>query len=160
LDLKDYDAAKKYHGELVKNAQGSLFVKAELGRELLSRGEYERAESEFRELVKAAAGDNRALAPALRDLGLSLAKQQKTAEAVTTLKRALSIAGSAAGVRSEILLIMTDAFRADGKLAELIHILEAEHATDFQHLATLGALYEETGEVDKALSTYRKALSA
>ena len=46
-----------------------LFVKAELGRELLTRGQFERAEAEFRELVKAAAGDNRALAPALRDLG-------------------------------------------------------------------------------------------
>ncbi len=160
LDLKDYEAAKKYHDALVKAAQGSLFVKAELGRELLGRGIYDRAEIEFRELVKAAAGDNRALAPALRDLGQVLAKQKKIDEALATLKKALAIAGGAAGVRSEILLIMTDAFRAEGKLSELIPILEAEKATDSQRLATLGGLYEETGDVDKAIATYRKVLAA
>ncbi len=118
LDLKDYGAAKRYHEALVKAAGGSMFVRAELGRELLSRGAFNRAEEEFREVVKAAAGDNRALAPALRDLGLALTKEKKMGEALSTLKRALAVAGSAAGVRSEILQIMTDAFRAEGKLPE------------------------------------------
>ena len=159
LDLKDFDAAKRYHDALVKAAGGSLFVKAELGRELLSRGQLERAEAEFREVVKAATGDNRALAPALRDLGQALAKQKKMDEAMATMKRALAVAGPAAGVRAEILLIMTDAFRAEGKLTELITLLEAEKGQDFQRLAMMGALHEETGDVDKAIVTYRKALA-
>ncbi|WP_437652299.1 tetratricopeptide repeat protein [Sorangium sp. So ce1182] len=159
LDLSDFAAAKAQHEALVKNAQGSLFVKAELGRELAARGHHARAEAEFRELVKAAAGDNRALAPALRDLGQALARQKKMDEALAVLKRALAIAGSAAGVRAEILLIITDAFRAEGKLAELIAILEAERGQDFQRLAALGALYEETGDVDKAIAIYRRALA-
>jgi tetratricopeptide (TPR) repeat protein/HEAT repeat protein len=159
LDLKDFDAAKRYHDALVKAAAGSLFVKAELGRELLSRGQLERAEAEFREVVKAASGDNRALAPALRDLGQALAKQKKMTEAMATMKRALAVAGPAAGVRAEILLIMTEAFRSEGKLSELITLLEAEKGQDFQRLAMMGALYEETGDVDKAIVTYRKALA-
>jgi tetratricopeptide (TPR) repeat protein len=159
LDLKDYEGAKRYHEALVKAAGGSLYVKAELGRELLARGDYERAEAELREMVKASAGDNRALAPALRDLGAALAKEKKMDEAMATLKRALAVAGSAAGVRSQILAVMTDAYRAEGKLAELVAILEAEHPGDFQRLAMMGALYEETGDVDKAIATYRKALA-
>jgi tetratricopeptide (TPR) repeat protein len=159
LDLSDYEGARRYHEALVKAGGGSLFVKAELGRELLARALYERAEVEFQEVVKAAAGDNRALAPALRDLGQAQAKQKKMAEAMATLKRALGVAGSAAGVRSEILVIMTDAYRAEGKLAELIALLEAERPGDFQRLAMMGSLYEETGDVDKAIATYRKALS-
>ncbi len=159
LDLSDFDAAKAQHDALVKNAQGSLFVKAELGRELSARGHHARAEAEFRELVKAATGDNRALAPALRDLGRALARQKKMDEALAVLRRALAIAGNAAGVRAEILLIMTDAFRAEGKLAELITLLEAEKGQDFQRLSTLGALYEETGDVDKAIAIYRRALA-
>ncbi|HVY48211.1 MAG TPA: tetratricopeptide repeat protein, partial [Minicystis sp.] len=158
LDLKDFAAAKRYHEALVKQAQGSLFVRAELGRELLARGEYEKAEAEFRDVVKAASGDNRALAPALRDLGQALAKQKKTAEAMQTLKRALQVAGGAAGVRAEILLVMTEAFRAEGKLPELVALLEQERGQDFQRLALLGSLYEETGEVDKAIATYKRAL--
>ncbi len=160
LDLKDFDGAKRYHEALVKSAGGSIFARAELGRELLARSAFDRAEDEFREVVKAAAGDNRALAPALRDLGLALAKQKKMGEALVTLKHALSIAGSAAGVRAEILQIMTDAFRAEGKLAEHIHLLEAEKPGDFQRLAKMGELYEETGDVDKAIATYRRALAA
>ena len=109
-------------------------------------------------MVKAAAGDNRALAPALRDLGQSLAKQKKMAEAMTTLKRALVAAAGAAGLRSQILLIMTDAYRAEGKLPELIALLVAERPGDVQRLAMMGALYEETGDVDKAIATYKKAL--
>ena len=45
---------------------------------------------------------------------------------------------------------MTEAFRADGKLPELIVLLEAEKGQDFQRLATMGALSEETGAVDNA----------
>ncbi len=160
LDLKDFDAAKKFHDQLVQKSQGSLFVKAELGRELLTRQEFEKAEVEFRELVKAASGDNRALAPAMKDLGAVLAKEKKTDEALEVLKKALAIAGGSAGIRAEIMAIMTDAFRAEGKIGELIAILEKEPGQDFNRLATLGALYEETGNVDKALATYRKALGA
>ncbi|MFO0616661.1 MAG: tetratricopeptide repeat protein [Polyangiaceae bacterium] len=159
LDLKDYDGAKKYHESLVAKSQGSLFVKAELGQALLNRQEYERAEGEFRELVKAASGDNRAMAPALRDLGSCLTKEKKLDEAVETLKKALDLASGSAGIRAEIMAIMTDAFRAEGKLAELVVILEKEQGQDFHRLSTLGGLYEETGQVDKAIATYKKAIA-
>jgi tetratricopeptide (TPR) repeat protein len=160
LDLKDVEAARKHHASLVKGGQGSIFVQAELGREMMTRGQFSEAETEFREVVKAAAGDNRAVAPALKDLGNALAKQKKTTEALDTLKKALGAAGAASGIRAEILGVMTDAFRADGKLAELIEILEKDGARDFQRLRTLAGLYEETGNVDKALVTYRAALAA
>jgi cellulose synthase operon protein C len=160
LDLKDWAGAKTYHKDLVKLAGGSLLVKGELGRELMNRSEFALAEVEYRELVAAATGDNRALAPALAELGRVLTKQRKNQEAMDVLKRALSIAGSEAGVRAEVYNIMTEAYRAESKLPELITILEAEKSGDFHHLNTLGLLYEETGQVDKALVTYRKALAA
>jgi cellulose synthase operon protein C len=158
LDLKDFDAAKLKSRELLRLGQGSIFVRAELGRELFQRGELERAEAEFREVVQASAGDNRTLAPALRDLGKVLAKQHKNEEALSTLKKALVAAGSEAGVRGEIFTLITDVYRSENNLAELIRLLESEHPGDFPRLVALGALYEETGDVDKALATYRRAL--
>jgi tetratricopeptide (TPR) repeat protein len=158
LDLEDFDAAAKYHQRLVKSADGSLFVKKELGTELFHRGLYEKAEEEFRKVCKEAAGDNRALAPCLRDLGKALAKQKKMDEALKELKRARQIAGQEAGIRREILELLAEVFREQGKLIDLIAILEAESGEDFHRSATLGTLYEETGQVDKALSTYRSAL--
>ena len=158
IELKDFAAAKKFHQQLVRASNNSLFVKKELGNELYHRGHYKRAEDEFRSAVKASAGDNRALAPALRDLGKALAKQKKMSEALQVLKRARKIAGAQAGIRAEILQLLTNVFREQGKLVELIAILEKEKGRDFQRLATIGTLYEETGQVDKALVTYRDAL--
>jgi len=159
LDLKDFEAAKKFHRELTKQSQGSLLVRGELGRELEARGEYGRAESEFREVVTASTGDNRTLAPALRDLGRILARQRKNAEALATLKKALAAAGGEAGVRGEIFALISDVYRSENNLAELTRLVESEHPTDFPRLVALGALYEETGQVDKALATYRRALA-
>jgi tetratricopeptide (TPR) repeat protein/HEAT repeat protein len=160
LETKDFDAAKRFHTELLRQAQGSLRVRGELGRELEARGEFERAEAELREAVAAASGDNRAMAPALRDLGRVLAKEHKTKEALETLKKALGAAGGEAGVRGEIFSLITDVYRADNNLGELITMLEAERSADPLRLVSLGALYEETGQVDKALVAYRRALAA
>jgi cellulose synthase operon protein C len=158
LEAKQWDEAAAFHKQLIAVVGNSLFVKEELAKELLARGEAERAEAEYREVVKAAAGDNRALAPALTGLGRALAKEKKNKDALETLKRALAIAGGEAGIRTEILAAITEVYRAEQNLPELIVLLEKEGAGDFQRLIVLGALYEETGAVDKAIATYRKAL--
>lgn len=159
LDERDFDGARSYQAQLIKLGGGSLLVRAELGRELLTRGDAARAEDEFKEVTRAAVGDNRALAPALLDLGRAQAAQKKNTEALDTLKRALATAGSEAGVRTEILSVITEVYRADNNLPSLIALLEKENVSDFQRLTMLGGLYEETGQADKAIATYRKALA-
>jgi tetratricopeptide (TPR) repeat protein len=159
LDAKDFAAAKSFHTQLVKMQPTSLLTKAELGRELFGRAEYEKAEAEFKDVVAAAAGDNRALAPALKDLGKAQAKAHKNQDALATLKKALQAAGQEAAVRAEIYETITEIYRADQQLPILIKQIEDEHPTDFQRLAILGALYEETGDGNKALETYKKALA-
>jgi tetratricopeptide (TPR) repeat protein len=159
LDAKDFAGAKGFHAQLLKMQPNSLFVRGELGRELYQRAEYDKAEVEFKDLVNAAAGDNRALAPALKDLGKAQAKAHKNQEALATLKRALQTAGQEAAVRAEIYETITEIYRADQQLPVLVKQIEDEHPTDFQRLAILGALYEETGEAQKALETYKKALA-
>lgn len=158
LDAKDWAAAKASHRELVKAQPQSFFVRGELGRELYQRAEYERAAAELKELVAAAAGDNRALAPALKDLGKAQAKAHMHDEALATLRRALQAAGREAAVRGEIYETIAEIYRADQNLPVLIKQIEDERPTDFQRLALLGGLYEETGDGKKALEAYRKAL--
>ena len=158
LDTKDYPSAKHFHEQLVRLSQGSFFVRSELGREFMQRAQYDLAETEYREIVRASAGDNRALAPALRDLGQALVRQRKNTEAIETLRRALALAGQGAGVRREIHSIITEAYRAEARLPELISLLESNRSSDFDETSTLALLLEETGQVDKALETYRRAL--
>ena len=159
LDAKDWDGAKRFHGELVAHEPNSLFVKGELGRELYARGEYARAVDELKLVVRAAAGDNRALAPALKDLGQAQAKAQQNADALVTLEHGLAAAGSAAAVRAEIYQIITEVYRADQALPLLIKKLEDQHPGDYARLALLGSLYEEMGDAANALRSYRRALA-
>jgi len=159
LDLKDYDAGKRYHEQLVKRAGGSFIVRAEFGRELLARGAYERAAAEYKTVVQAATGDNRVLAPALRDYGKALEKLGKREEALAQYRRALSLAGES-GVRREIVAAIVDSYRQSDRLPELIGELEKRQSAQAEDLRTLGALYEEVGQVEKALATYRRALGA
>lgn len=159
LEQHDFAAATKFQRELEKQAKGSFFVRAELGRELLARGENERAIDELAGVVKAAAGDNRVLAPALRELGVAQARAGHKKEAIATLERALAASGAAAGVRREVYQAMADAYRADDRLPELVTRLEKRGAHDPDELRLLASLYEESGHIDKALATYRQALA-
>jgi cellulose synthase operon protein C len=159
LDVKDFDAAKGFHKQLVALEPSSLFVKGELGRELYNRNEFVRAEAELKDVVAAASGDNRALVPALKDLGQAQAKAHENEAALATLKKALSLSGEQSAMRAEIYNIVTEIYRADQRLPELIKQLEDEHAGDFARLALLGSLYEETGDSAKAIATYKRALA-
>ncbi len=159
LDEKDWEGAKKFHRELLKLQPTSLFVRGELGRELYTRGEYARAEVELKDVVAAAAGDNRALAPALKELGRTQAKAHENAEALATLKRALGASGAETALRAEIYEIVTEIYRADQQLGVLVKQLEDERPNDFARLALLGALYEETGDGAKAIETFKRALA-
>jgi tetratricopeptide (TPR) repeat protein len=159
LDEKDWEAAKLFHREIVKFQPTNLFVRGELGRELYSRGEYQRAEVELKDVVAAAAGDNRALAPALKELGHTQAKAHENREALATLKRALAASGAETALRAEIYEIVTEIYRADQQLPVLVKELEDEHPNDFARLALLGALYEETGDSAKAIETFKRALA-
>jgi len=76
------------------------------------------------------------------------------------LKRALGAAGGATGVRAEIYALLGEAFRAEGRLPELVTLLEAEAGQDPQRQALLGGLHEETGAVEKAIALYRKILAS
>jgi cellulose synthase operon protein C len=159
LDQKDWAAARAAHRQLVSLEPTSLFVKGELGRELYNRGEYSQAEVELKDVVAAAAGDNRALGPALKELGRAQAKAHENVEAMATLKRALATAGAESALRAEIYEIVTEIYRADQRLPELVKQLEDEHPTDFARLALLGGLYEETGDSTRAIETYQRALA-
>lgn len=159
LDVDDLAAARRFHEQLVGRAKGSFFVQAELGTELLQRAEYVHAEAEFRRLVQAARGDNRALAPALRDLGIALSRQGKHEEALKTLDRALAATSAQSGLRRQLLDVMVQVYRDADRLAEVVALLEKERATDFDRLRLLGGLYEEQGRIEDALAIYKKALA-
>ncbi len=159
LDEHAFDEASRLHAELTRAAHGSAYVQAELGRELLARGEAARAVTELRKVATAARGDNRALAPALRDLGAALLAAGDVREALQVLGRAQAAAAGQPGLAREIDELSVEAHRREGRLPELISALEKKGNPNAERLRLLGRLYEETGDVERALASYRRALT-
>ncbi|MEY4547260.1 MAG: hypothetical protein RL685_3455 [Pseudomonadota bacterium] len=159
LDLQDLESARKYHANLVQEAQGSFFVRAEFARLLVERQLYAPAEAEYRKLVELARGDSRTLAPALRDLGKVLSKLGKHAEALSVLAEAERNTSQQSGLRLEVLDALVEAHRAAERLPELVTRLEKGRGLDFDHLVLLARLQEETGQVDRARNSYETALA-
>ncbi|MDF3066857.1 MAG: hypothetical protein K0R38_2458 [Polyangiaceae bacterium] len=158
LDEKDFAKAKQAHEQLLTATRGSFFVRAELPRELLARGELPRAITEYEAVVRAAAGDNRVLAPALVDLGRALSQAGKNQEAQSALDRALAVSSGESGARRQILEALSDVYRRSERLPALVERL-AKQAGGTEELKLLAQLYEETGQVEKALATHRKVLA-
>jgi tetratricopeptide (TPR) repeat protein len=157
LDQKDFAKAKQAHEQLLTATRGSFFVRAELPRELLARGELARAITEYEAVVRAAAGDNRVLGPALVDLGRALAQAGRGNEAQAALDRALSVSSGESGARRQILEALADVYRRSERLPALVERL-AKQAGGVEELKLLAQLYEETGQMEKALATHRKVL--
>lgn len=156
LDLSDLECAQRHHGALVRSAKGNGFVAGELGRALLSRGRHKEAVEELRRVARAAEGDRRALVPALRDLGRAELVSGQAALALQTLDRASRLGEGEPGLRSEIDTLRADAHRALGSLDSYLAELERGAEGAFR-LALLGQLYEERGQLEKAVQAYRRA---
>ncbi len=159
IELERYEAADRHHAELVDATNGSAFVQGELGRELLQRGKAKRAVAAFESAAKAATGDHRALAPALKELGAAQLAAQEFDAAVKSLERSRRLAGSSPGLQRELLELLADAHRGMGKLESFVTELEKRGQRDSLALEQLGGLYEEVGRLDDALEAYREALA-
>ncbi len=159
IDLKDHTGAKKWHSELVKANGDSMAVREELARSYYLKGQYEQAETEYVEVVKAASGDNRVLAPQLLNLGICQVKLQKYEDAVKTLRKGLASAGSEAAVKVRILNAIADAYRAQNKIEEFVTELEKDNPGDVERQELLGRLAAEF-DAEKAIKWLGKALGS
>jgi tetratricopeptide (TPR) repeat protein len=162
LEGRDVPAARGYHSRLVALDRASMTVRRELADALLQRHLYADAIAEFQSLARALAGDNRVLPPVLRDLGRAYAGNQQLDEALASYRRALSLAGSDAGVRRELYEAMTEVYTARNALPAWIAELERLGAgrDAYDRAVLLGRLHDQAGNTQAAIAAYRRALAA
>lgn len=159
VDLKDFAAAKKIHNEIVGQNKDSMAVRAELARTYFKKNQFEKAEEEYQEVAKAAAGDNRVYASALLDLGLVQIRLQKYEQAVATLEKGLGVAGAEAGAKTRLLNALAEAYRAQNKIEAFVEKLEKQSPADADRQELLGKLAAEF-DAEKAIKWLGKALAS
>jgi len=159
VDLKDYAAAKKVHNDIIGQNKDSMAVRAELARIYFRKSNFEKAEEEYQEVAKAAAGDNRVYASALLDLGIAQIKLQKYEAAITTLEKGLAVAGAEAGAKPRLLNALADAYRAQDKIGVFVEKLEKQNPGDADRQELLGRLAAEF-DAEKGIKWLSKALAS
>ncbi len=158
LDADDYDAARGYYDRVGGGSRASIYVRTEFARALSARNKHERAVAEYQRVMRQLRGDNRVLAPVLRDMGQAQLEAGDAESAIATLDRALRVAGRSSGIRREIYDVIVEAYRRGERLPELVERLSSERRRDFSSLELLGRLHDELGDEEEALSSYRAAL--
>ncbi|MDH5494064.1 MAG: tetratricopeptide repeat protein, partial [Myxococcales bacterium] len=124
---------------------------------LRERGEHRLAIAEYQRVLRGLRGDNRVLAPVLRELGQAQLDAGEAEAALETLRRALRLAGRTSGVRAEIYDVLVEAYRRAERLPELALELERVGARDFQAVELLARIHDELGDAEAALEAYRRA---
>ena len=157
LDAGDFDTAAGHFAALARGPGAGPTARTAYARALLARDQTERAIAAYREALAALRGDNRVLAPVLRELADAQLAAGQPDEALETVDRALRLAGSRTGVRAELLDVLTRAHRQAETLPALAARLGLE-ARRFDEVELLGRVHDELGEDDEALAAYRRAL--
>lgn len=153
----DWDAAREYYDRLARGDRSSIYARTELARALLAADQADRAIAEYQRVLQGLRGDNRVLAPVLKELGQAQLDAGHTEDAVATLDRALTLAGRTSGIRREIYDVLVEAYRRSNRLPELAERLQG-NARDVDAIELLGRIQDELGNEDEALDAYRRAL--
>lgn len=156
LEQEDWDGARAYFDRLARGAGSSIYLRTEFARALAARNQHERAIAEYERVLASLRGDNRVIAPILRDLAQAQLEAGRGADAIATLERALRVSGPRSGIRRELYDVLVEAYRRADRLPELAERLA--RARDFDAIELLGRIHDELGEEDEALAAYRRAL--
>ena len=127
----------------------------EMAGQLYSRGQYVQAERVCRQIIEARPGN----ADAHNIVGVSLAAQGKTDEAVTMLGRAIKLAPKAPSFYANLGEILRQASRTDEAESPLEKAVEID-PKNAQALNNLGIIRYEQKRYEEAVEFYRRALES
>ena len=157
LEAGDYEAAAKHYRTLSNEAKGSVFLASEYARALASRQEYGRAVQEYEQVLARLGGDRRVIPPVMLELAQVRLDAGENEAALETLVKLRKLTASGSGLRFQVHELMVEAYRRAGRLADFAQLLGGSDAR-FETLELLARVYDELGEPERALQTYRKAL--
>ncbi len=157
--LRDMDAARRAFKELVALDPKNMQLRAEFARLLAANLRYEEALAEYRALVRRARGNARRQAELLGELGRLYEKMGRDADAVQTYRRAMRLTARGHWLRRELTDRIVAIYRRRNDLPSLIAYYEKHwRRRGFFEWTVLARLYEENGQIAKAIGAYRAAL--
>ncbi|MBP6631904.1 MAG: HEAT repeat domain-containing protein [Kofleriaceae bacterium] len=162
LAAGDVAATKTYFEEYLALDPKNVQLRLELGDALAGAGRHADAIATFQQAEKLLAGDPPRRVEAVARIGAALEQQGQDDAAVTEYRRAIKLVPRGYYLEVELTARIVDIFRRKQDLAGLLRTYErdwAEARRGHFEWDTLARLYEETGDQDKAVAAYRKAVA-
>lgn len=160
IEEGDIEEGRKYFKELLLLHSSSIYMKLYFAELLEKKERYEEAEAELKRLLKEVKGEVTLKTDFLPYLYKKLTeveiKRKNYKEALAYIKEALNLIGiKNVGIKNELLTYMVDVYRELGDLKDGVVLLERYGRENPKAKLLLGQLYEELGELEKALSIYK-----
>lgn len=160
LVSRDVDGARKYFDRLVALEPRNVFLRLELAQALARAGLHKQAIAQY-EKILGRTSDTSTRADALKEIGALQTKMGLDEQAIATYRKAMKLTARGHWLRKELTDRIIAIHRKKEQLKQLITHYEKtwRRRGHFEH-DVLARLYDETGDEEKAIKSYRAALRA
>ncbi|HET6611830.1 MAG TPA: HEAT repeat domain-containing protein [Kofleriaceae bacterium] len=159
----DIAAAQKHYAAYLALAPRDVQARIELGDALAAAGKYDGAIAAYRKAEPLLKSDPQRRVDVIARIGAALDGAGKLDDAVREYRRAMGMTRRGYYLREELTARIVDIYRRRQDLSTLIAALEKKWPPSrrghFEH-ATLAKLYEQTGDPQRAVEAYKKAVRA
>jgi cellulose synthase operon protein C len=156
----DFDSAKRYYEEMIRLDPGNDYLRKEFGAALRDAGRFEESLEQYLELKRRSGRNVKAKAEANLSIGELYVELGRIDEALALWRQTLNLVTGDSYVAEQVERLITDVYRTRNELPKLIaEYKKAGRTRSYAQLMTLASLYDETGQEDEALATYKAALA-
>ena len=162
LSAKDIDGARAYFDQYIALDAGNVALRLELGDALAGAGKPDDAIVVYLDAEKRLASDPARRVEVVARIGAAQEAKQDETAAIATYRRAIKLVPKGYYLEVELTARIVDIYRRKQNLSELLAFYDKEWPVGGRgHFEwnTLAHLYEETGDQDKAVTAYQKAVA-
>ncbi len=163
LDADDMPAAQRHFEAYIELDPGDVGARLDLADALAKHGKHDLAVAQYRDALKRLGTDPARRVEVLGRVGGELEALGRDEEAVATYKQAMDLAGRGHHLRKQLTERVIDIHRKRQELRALVATYEKQWPAGSRghfEWEVLARLHEETGEQEKALECYRRAVAA
>jgi tetratricopeptide (TPR) repeat protein len=162
LGAKDIDGARKHFDQYIALDPGNASLRLELGDALAQAGRHDDAIAVYEETEKRLGSDPARKVEVVARIGQALEQKGDDTLAVAAYRRAIKLVPRGYYLEVELTARIVDIYRRKQTLPELLAFYEKEWTEGRRgHFEwdTLARLYEETGDQEKAVVAYKRAVA-
>jgi len=160
LEARDLPTARRQLEALKGERPADPFVRAEVARTYARHGALDEALREWKALRRASKGNTPEVVRALKEMGALLAKLDRDEEAERAYEEALSLVAPGNWNVREIRERLVEIYRRRDDLRTLLARFERQwKRRGIAEHRLLARLYDETGQEERAIAAYRKAIA-